>query len=112
MHSLSIDCLSRFPIYISLSCSFFSFKDWWKLIASSTDSLSVVIVISLYRRTPEHLRSHLVTKHDISCSAEELESILQSYSMMSLKDVTDFVKYIDTLPEPIVGLPIMEEGYC
>ena len=31
--------------------------------------------------------------------------------MMSLKDAIAFVKYIDTLPEPISGLPMVEEGY-
>ena len=60
---------------------------------------------------PEHLRSHLVTKHDLYYSAEELESMLQSYSVMSLNDTTEFIEYTDTLPEPIGGLPILEEGY-
>ena len=60
---------------------------------------------------PEHLRSHLVTKHDLYSSAEELESILQSYSVMSLNEATDFIQYTDTLPELIGGLPSVEEGY-
>jgi len=60
---------------------------------------------------PEHLRSHLMTKHDLYRSAEELESILRSHPVMSLNDATAFVKYTDTLSEPINGLPIMEEGY-
>ena len=60
---------------------------------------------------PEHLRSHLVTKHDLYRSAEELEFILHSYSVMSLNDATEFVKYTDTLPELISGIPIVEEGY-
>ena len=60
---------------------------------------------------PEHLRSHLMTKHDLYRSAEELESILDSYSVMSLEDTMAFVKYIDTLPESIGGLPVVENGY-
>jgi hypothetical protein len=52
-----------------------------------------------------------VTKHDIYRSAEELKSILQSYSVMSLNDAIEFVKYTDTLSEPISGIPIVEEGY-
>lgn len=60
---------------------------------------------------PEHLRSHLVTKHDLHYSAEELEAILESHSVMSLNDATEFVKYTDILPEPISGIPIVEEGY-
>ena len=60
---------------------------------------------------PDHLRSHLVTKHDLYRSAEELESILRSHSVMSLDSVADFIKYTDTLPEPICGLPIVEDGY-
>lgn len=60
---------------------------------------------------PEHLRSHLVTKHSIYRSAEQLESILQSYSIMSLDDATSFIKYTDTLPEPISGISIVEQGY-
>lgn len=31
--------------------------------------------------------------------------------MMSLEDSIGFVKYIDTLPESISGLPVVEEGY-
>ena len=60
---------------------------------------------------PEHLQSHLITKHDLYHSAEALESDLESYSVMSLKDATEFVKCTDMLPEPIDGLPIVEEGY-
>ena len=47
----------------------------------------------------EHLRSHLVTKHDRYHSAEELEYIFRSHPVMSLKDTTDFLKYTDTLSE-------------
>jgi hypothetical protein len=77
-------------------------------IASSTRdsaSLFVMAVVSLYRW------SIFVTKHDVYRSAEELESILQSHSVMSVQDAIEFVEYTDPLPEPIDGIPIVEEGY-
>ena len=52
-----------------------------------------------------------MTKHDLHHSAEELESILKSYSVMSLKDSIVFLKHINILKEPIGGLPVVEEGY-
>jgi hypothetical protein len=52
-----------------------------------------------------------MTKHEIYRSAESLKTLLGSYSVMSLKDTTEFIERTDILSEPIAGLPIIEEGY-
>ena len=50
-------------------------------------------------------------KHEIYHPAESLETLLGSYSVMSLKDTTEFMERTDIVSEPIGGLPIIEEGY-
>ena len=56
---------------------------------------------------PEHLRSHLITKHKIYHPTELLETLLRSYSVMSLKDTIEFIERTDILSEPIGGLPTL-----
>jgi len=50
-------------------------------------------------------------KHEIYRPAESLETLLESYSVMSLKDTIEFIERTDILSESIGGLPIIEEGY-
>ena len=114
-HSIPIDCVGNVPDLHALdSLLFLIVEDEGLLQINCFINERAGLIICSHCRIavpPEHLRSHLVTKHDVYRSAEELESILQSHSVMSLEGAVEFVKYTDTVPEPIGGLPIVEEGY-
>ena len=61
---------------------------------------------------PEYLGSHLWKKHQIFCSVETRQTLVESHSLMSLEGIMDFRQSTRTLEFPIDGIPILDGYKC
>lgn len=57
---------------------------------------------------PEHLRTHLASKHKIYCSHDTLQSIKQKYVLKSLDSIVMFREETTVLDTAIAGVQVRE----
>jgi len=55
---------------------------------------------------PEHLQTHVSSKHKIYCSYETVESIISGHRLMSLDSIIEFKENIKELESVIGGIPM------
>lgn len=58
----------------------------------------------------EHVETHLRTKHEIRCSKETLEPILQDHELVPYESLEAFKKDMTT-PETAIDGILVEKGY-
>lgn len=61
---------------------------------------------------PEHLRTHLASKHKIYCSHDALESIKQNHVLLSLDSIIRFKEETTVLDTAIAGVSTREGYKC
>ncbi len=61
---------------------------------------------------PEHLRTHLASKHKIYCSHDTLQSIQQAHVLKSLDSIIMFREETTVLETAIAGVPVREGYKC
>jgi len=67
---------------------------------------------------PEHLQTHVSSKHKINCSHDMIESIVSGRGLMSLESIIEFKENTAMLESAIGGIPVRQGykclkcGYC
>jgi hypothetical protein len=57
---------------------------------------------------PEHLQTHVSSKHKIYCSHDTVKSIVTGRRLMSLDAIIEFRENTKQLESPIGGIPVMK----